>query len=279
MMQEVWLGDSLELLKRIGDEAVDMVITDPPYSIDYADWDVLHTNTNSALGGSSPAQNKSSFKRRGKPINGWSSSDKNIGKEYQEWCAKWLVEIHRIVKPASPILIFNSRRFYHRLCVAAEDSELLVKDMLIWKKNKANGKAQDINKVPRMILENLNIPNYRIGNLKPMFEPILYAIKPYQKTITDCVIKDKVGGFFSLNKDIKSNIFAYDTESGLHIAQKPVKLIEDLILTFSFDEQTILDPFAGSGTTLLAAKNLGRQFIGIEQEQESYDIILKRLQV
>ena len=47
------------------------------------DWDVLHDNTNSALLGQSPAQaGKSAFKRRGKPINGWSQADRNIGREY-----------------------------------------------------------------------------------------------------------------------------------------------------------------------------------------------------
>ena len=65
--------------------SIDLFLSDIPYGIGLNDWDVLHNNTNSALLGA-PASRKNGFKRRGKPINGWSSADRNIGKEYQEWC-------------------------------------------------------------------------------------------------------------------------------------------------------------------------------------------------
>jgi site-specific DNA-methyltransferase (adenine-specific) len=163
------------------------------------------------------------------------------------------------------------------MCCAAESSGLLIKDMLIWEKNKAHGKAQDVNKIPAIKNSGLDFVDYRVGNLKPMFEPFLYATKPYKGTISGCVIKDKLGGFFSDPKTIKSNVFKYNSETGLHPTQKPLGLLEDLIKTFSFEGQVILDPYMGSGTTCLAAKNLNRQFIGIEKEEEYYNIALKRL--
>ncbi len=280
-IQELWLGDCLDLMKKIPDKSIDIVISDPPYGINYLDWDILHNNTNSALGGSSPKQNNSSFKRRNKPINGWNNEDKNIGLEYQKWCEIWLLELFRITKECSPILLFNSRRFYHRLCCAAENSGFLIKDMLIWKKDRAIGKAQHIIKVPKIIkFFNLNkneIRNYRIGNLKPIFEPIAYIIKPYKNTVTDCFLKDRLGGFFSFGTDVKDNIFYYNIETELHPTQKPLKLLEDLIKTFSFENQIILDPFMGSGTTCLAAKNLNRQYIGIDKEDKYYNIARKRI--
>ena len=63
----------------------------------------------------------------------------------------------------------------------------------------------------------------------------------------------------------------------LHPTQKSLELTEFLIKTYTQEGDTVLDCFAGSGTTLLAAKNLNRQFIGIEKEKEYYDICLERL--
>ena len=64
--------NGIELIKNIETESVHLILSDIPYGISFADWDILHDNTNSALGGSSPAQHKtgSGFKMRGKPING-----------------------------------------------------------------------------------------------------------------------------------------------------------------------------------------------------------------
>jgi site-specific DNA-methyltransferase (adenine-specific) len=70
--------------------------------------------------------------------------------------------------------------------------------------------------------------------------------------------------------------YKHDIEK-LHGAQKPIKLVEDLIKGFSSEGDIILDCFAGSGTTLLAAKNTNRNFIGIELSPEYIDIIKKRL--
>ena len=82
-MINLMLGDCLERMKEIPDGSVDAVISDMPYGISFASWDVLHGNNNSALLGSSPAQESSKlFKTRGKPLNGWSAADKSIGNEF-----------------------------------------------------------------------------------------------------------------------------------------------------------------------------------------------------
>ena len=83
-LNKIILGNSIEYLPRLDDNSVDLFLSDIPYGINIDQWDVLHNNTNSALLGKSPAQKgKSGFKRRGKPINGWSRSDRSIGLEYQ----------------------------------------------------------------------------------------------------------------------------------------------------------------------------------------------------
>ena len=90
-MGRVELGDSIQLIKSVDTESVHLILSDIPYGINYDKWDVLHNNTNSALLGKSPAQEKSGtiFKTRGKPLNGWAQSDKNIPIEYYQWCSSW----------------------------------------------------------------------------------------------------------------------------------------------------------------------------------------------
>ena len=106
------MRDSIELIKSIDDEYVHAIISDIPYGICYEDWDILHNNSNSALGGTSNAQLEmgSLFKRRGKPLNGWSESDKKIPFEYQEWFSKWASEWLRVLKSGGSCFIFAGRR-------------------------------------------------------------------------------------------------------------------------------------------------------------------------
>ena len=114
------LGDSIEILKSFDSNTIHHVISDIPYGISYDEWDVLHNNTNSALLGSSPAQEQAGkvFKNRGKPLNGWSRADKKISIEYYQWCRTWTDTLFNIVKPASSVFIFTGRRLAHRAICA-----------------------------------------------------------------------------------------------------------------------------------------------------------------
>ena len=71
--------------------------------------------------------------------------------------------------------------------------------------------------------------------------------------------------------------FSNPNFNNLHPTQKPLALCEYLIKTYTNENDLILDNCMGSGTTCLAAKNLNRQFIGIEKEKKYYDICLERL--
>ena len=82
--------------------------------------------------------------------------------------------------------------------------------------------------------------------------------------------------------EVCSNILKVQTQKsdrGLHPTQKAVKLMESLISLVTVEGQTVLDPFCGCGTTLVAAKNLNREYIGFEINDEYYQNILKRLDV
>lgn len=295
-MNRVELGDSLELIKTLEDESVHLILSDIPYGINYDEWDVLHNNTNSALLGSSPAQSKSTvFKSRGKPLNGWSEADKNISKEYYEWCLKWAPDWYRVLKPGASCFIFAGRRMAHRCICAMEDSGFIFKDMISWEKDAAAYRAQRVSCVFDRRNDSENSKKWegwKIGNLRPLFEPILWFMKPYPigGTLTDNIINYEVGGYNeialknseTLNSglEICSNILKVKTEPsdrGLHPTQKAVSLMETLIKLVTKEKQVVLDPFCGCGTTLVAAKNLNREYIGFEINKTYYNNILNRL--
>ncbi len=76
---------------------------------------------------------------------------------------------------------------------------------------------------------------------------------------------------------VPSSVQNFNTEVGLHPTQKPLKLMAYIISTYSNPGDTVLDPFAGSGTTLRAAVDLGRKVIGIEIGGDYCSGIKKRL--
>ncbi|MGP1437522.1 MAG: DNA methyltransferase [Treponema sp.] len=74
------------------------------------------------------------------------------------------------------------------------------------------------------------------------------------------------------------SISACSSDIGLHPTQKPLRLMQLLIELVTKKGQLVLDPFCGSGTTLLAAKLLERKFIGIEKENQFYETSKKRVE-
>jgi site-specific DNA-methyltransferase (adenine-specific) len=283
-------GDCLEKIKEIENKSVNLLLSDIPYGISLDDWDVLHKNTNSALLGSSPAQKgKSGFKRRGKPINGWSQSDRNIGLEYEQWCHTWSSLVYSKMKPGSSAFIFGARRTIHRVINAFENSGFLLKDTLAWKKGSAHHRAQRVSIVMerRGLLEDAQKwAGWRLGNLAPIWEPIAWFMKPYTigGTITDNVLKNEVGALnladCQINGASPTNLLEFSFERSeirLHEAQKPIELIKYLIKLTTRKGQIILDPFMGSGTTGAACVNTGRKFIGIELDQGYFDIATQRI--
>jgi len=80
-------------------------------------------------------------------------------------------------------------------------------------------------------------------------------------------------------KKYKSNILKYKKDyDGYHPTQKPVLLLEDLIKTFSNENDLVVDLTMGSGTTGVACKNLNRDFIGIEIDKDYFEIAKKRIE-
>lgn len=290
-MNEVLNGDSLELIKTLSESSIHLILSDIPYGISFDNWDVLHRNTNSALLGSSPAQEKAGtvFKKRGKPLNGWSEADKKIPQQYYEWCSRWAPDWLKVLKPGGSVFIFAGRRLAHRCITAMEDAGFIYKDMISWEKEAAPHRAQRISQVYKRRGDQKNEEyweGWRVGNLRPLFEPILWFMKPYKLggTLADNIIEYGVGAYncaaWNEYNSLAANMIKVPgsrLDHGKHPTQKPLALMEALIKLTTKENQIILDPFCGSGSTLVAAKKLNRNYIGIEISEEFCDIARKRL--
>ncbi|MEE4358117.1 MAG: site-specific DNA-methyltransferase [Desulfococcaceae bacterium] len=288
-LNKIIQGDCVKYIPMLTDSSIDLFLSDIPYGISLDDWDVLHNNTNSALLGKSPAQEgKSGFKRRGKPINGWAQSDRNIGLEYQKWCMNWTTSLYPKMKNGSFLFVFGARRTVHRVINAFEDSGFLLKDILAWKKPSAHHRAQRVS----IVLEKRGLKDesakwdgWRLGNLAPIWEPIAWFMKPYRigGTITDNILENEVGAVnidkCRINNSSPTNLLEFgfgNNEKRIHEAQKPLDLIEYLIILATREKQLVLDPFMGSGTTAIAAKNVNRNFIGFEVSPEYHTKSVER---
>lgn len=296
-MGDIELGDSIRLVKKLEDESVHLILSDIPYGISFDDWDVLHSNTNSALLGENPVEKQANgvFKKRGKPLNGWSKADRNIPREYYEWCRSWAPDWYRVLKPGASCFVFAGRRLAHRCISAMEDSGFVFKDMLSWEKDAAAYRAQRVGCVFKGRGDTGNATaweGWKVGNLRPLFEPVLWFMKPYPvgTALIDNIVAHGVGGFNEaalkkarlLNTGIEvcSNVLkvkTLDSDRGLHPTQKPVALMEALIGLATKEGHTVLDPFCGGGTTLVAADNLKRNYIGFEINPTYYETAARRL--
>lgn len=296
MIDQIIHGNSIEIIKSIESNSIHAIISDIPYGIGCEDWDVLHSNSNSAYGGASKAQIDSGylFRRRGKPLNGWSDADKKIPLEYQQWCDSWAHDWMRVLKPGGSCFVFAGRRYAHRCIVALEDAGFTFKDMLAWEKNAAPHRAQRVSAVFERRNDTDNAEtwkNWRLANLRPLFEPILWFQKPYRLggTIVDNLIENGVGAWNETalsdyligdSRGKSSNVIKVNVTSedhGMHVAQKPLALMELLVSLVTREGQIVLDPFAGSGTTCVAAQMLDRHFIGIEIDDKYCEIAKERL--
>lgn len=296
-MSYVKCGDCITLIDEIPNESVHLILSDIPYGISLDEWDVLHSNNNSALLGTSPAQESvgSVFKHRGKPLNGWCSDDKKIPMEYYEWCGKWASKWYDALVPGASCFIFAGRRLAHRCICAMEDAGFIFKDMISWEKPQAAHRAQRVSVVldRRGDKENSELwDGWKVGNLRPLFEPILWFMKPYPQgtTLTDNILTYSVGAYnekalkenqnLNTGLEICANILKseYDeADRGLHDAQKPIQLLKTLIELTTVEGQVVLDPFMGSGSTMIAAIRTNREYIGYEKEKKYFTIAQNRI--
>lgn len=217
---EFWHGDCLELMKQIPDGSVDMVVTDPPYTMT----------------------------KRGKSCRpNWmpDSMGENVFDGKVPDPNDWMEQCYRVMKP-------DFGHFY-TFCNTNDIQNFL---------NVASSKGFKLHNIISMI-KDTGMPNrWYLKNV----ELLLFFRKGKAKPIRDMTSRD----WFNVSMPTIKN-------GKQHITQKPLAFIEKLVSNSSDEGEVVLDPFAGSGTTAIAAENLNRNWICIEQDETYYNAATKRV--
>lgn len=185
-------------------------------------------------------------------------------------------QMHSIAHPNTAYIATGAQPFTSKL-VSSNYKEF--KQELIWRKTQGTGHMN----CKRMALKNHENILIFYGR-QPVYNPQMTAGKPY--TTTNNPRLNRVYGKSKVNKTVNTTgdryplsvlDFKYDSKR-YHPTQKPVALCEYMLKTYTNEGQLIVDPFAGSGSSLVAAKRNKRRAIGVELDTSYCDIIVERLQ-
>lgn len=294
----VW-GDAIKILGSIEDNVIDVVLTDPPYFLDKMDNNWNHE-----------AVSSTKYQHAVKSLPPGMKFERDQGTRFYAWFLEISKELYRVLKPGGFFFSFSSPRLYHRMACAVDDAGFSIRDCFIWLYTQNQVKAMSLNHfidrsysdddIKIKLKEKLD--GWKTPQIKSCFEPIVMAQKEYEGTFLNNMLKHNVGllntnvkigrDMFPANvittQEISESIDNYflipkptKEEKGdfnIHKTVKPLAICEYLIQLTTFSESAIvLDPFVGSGTTAVAAKKLGRNFIGIDTNHEYVEIALKRL--
>lgn len=288
----VFHGDCREVLRNIPENSVSACITDPPYNYEFIGHKWNASEIERRL---DKIKNSKTLVKNipyGSGLAGgvrnarWYQRNRENILDYQKWCAEWGEEVYRVCKPGAVVAIFNSTRTVAHVQVALESVGFYARDTLVYRRHsgipKGNNLASALKKKGR---EYQSTEGWH-SCLRNEWEAITVLQKPLENNYINTYLEYGVGYFYTHNKDgsFQSNIIEGiqkndEDKQQAHCTVKPLALMEKLVEMFSpqSDEHIVLDPFAGSGTTLVAAKNLGRGYLGIEIVPDYIEIINNRL--
>ena len=243
-MTDLRLGDCLEVMKGIPDGSIDAIITDPPYGTTACKWDSV--------------------------IN---------------FELMW-EQLNRIIKPNGAIVLFGSEPFSSALRMSNIKN---YKYDWIWEKSKGAGFLNAKN-APLKYHENILV--FSLGktanNNKNRMEYYPQGLvneqrlRTYSEKDSNTVIgtrpSRKKTNYIQEKKGYPKTILKFNSLlKQIHPTQKPLLLMEYLVRTYTNENETVLDFTMGSGSTGVAAKNLNRNFIGIEQDEKYFEIATDRI--
>ena len=242
-------GDCLEVMKTIPDGTIDAIITDPPYGTTACKWDSVI-----------PFE----------PM--WE-------------------QLNRIIKPNGAIVLFGSEPFSSALRMSNIKN---YKYDWIWHKNQVTGMAL-AKYMPMRNIEVISVFSNGVTKYYPIMENRMWAettmISNSHKNFNINQKSESRSDVYGINKKPKKEITTkkrYPTvlkyfksppnRSGrFHPTQKPIKLMEYFIKTYTNEGETVLDFAMGSGTTMVACENTNRRCIGIENDKAIFNIAQKRI--
>jgi len=237
-LNKTYLGDCLEVMKLIPNASIDMILCDLPYGVTKNKWDsVIDLRT--------------------------------LWADYE-----------RIIKESGAIVLFGQDKFSAKLMLS---NEKLHRYNLIWEKTTPTG-FLNAKKMPLRSHEDIlvfykKLPTYNPQKTTGHKRKVSTAQHKRGSKKTSNYGEHDLITYDSTDRYPKSVLkFSTDKQKvALHPTQKLLKLIEYLISTYSNENDIILDNCAGSGTTGLAAKNLNRNYIMVENDETYYNVCINRL--
>ena len=248
-LNQILLGDCIDLMRGIPDGSVDAVFADPPYNLQLGSKTLYRPEDQTAARA---------------VRDEWDSFESSA--EYDKFTRAWLSECKRVLKPTGSMWTIGSYHNIFRVGSALQDMGFWILNDIVWVKTNP-------------------MPNFRGTRFTNAHETLIWATptKTGKYTFNYETMK-KLNGGKQMRSDWDINIclgeerIKGDDGKSLHNTQKPLDLLHRIILASTKQNDIILDPFMGSGTTAAAARELGRQFIGIEQNAEYVDAARKRIE-
>ena len=233
-------GDSLSILKKIESKSIDMIFADPPY---FLSGDGITCNSGKMV----------SVKK-----GDW--DEKVDINQKHKFNRKWIKLCKEVLKDDGTLWISGTMHNIYSIGMALEQEGFKIINNITWKK--------------------LNPPpNISCRAFTHSTETILWAkkdIKRAKHKFNYDIMKNLNGG--KQMKDVWETSLTKPSEKkcGKHPTQKPIDLLEKIILSSTDENDLILDPFNGSGTTGIVASKLNRKYIGIEKEKEYLELTIRR---
>lgn len=250
--------DCVEGMKSLEDNTVDLIIADPPYNLSKGgEWKWDNSVKLEGMGGN-----------WNKVMESWDNMSLS---EYFSFTITWLTEAQRILKPTGSMWIFGT---YHNIGIINVVCQLLnveIINEIIWYKRNA-------------------FPNLAGRRLTASHETILWCNKGGKKREYFFDYEYSKNGNFDYDSlkqpgkqmrtvwDISNNKEKRELEYGKHPTQKPLRVLKRMIQLSSREGDIMLTPFSGAGSECLAAKELGRSYVGYEVDPQYVDIAHKRLE-
>lgn len=236
-------GESFHLLSQMKEKSIDMIFADPPY--------FLSNDGITCKGGKMVSVNKGDWDK----IN--SFEDKH------EFNRQWIRLCKAVLKDSGTIWISGTLHNIYSIGMALEQEGFKIINNITWQKTNPP-------------------PNLACRAFTHSTETILWAKKDLKKAkhlFHYHLMKEENGG--KQMKDVWTGSLTPKREKklGKHPTQKPLYLLNRIIAASTNEDDVILDPFCGSSTTGVAAKNLGRKYIGIDNELEYIELSKARLQM
>lgn len=235
--------DCFEKLKYIEDNSVRLVLTDIPYGIGF--------------------ENTHSLERK------W--NDKFTNDEYSEFIRKLLTELKRIIPEDGNIWLFCGISKLSDIFQVAKEVGLYVnlKDWKSLHRQKGRGSKNKPKSQREEIIHLTKSEKFLFKNNSDLF-----SYKENTTNVMNCYTGETDRPKFNVNDKVfcfKMPYYLSTTEKQIHSCQKSVLLLYALIMNYSNEPDTVLDPFAGSCSCGIAAKLANRNFIGYEFDKNTFD--------